>query len=190
MKHSWKLNIFGKTIMSQFQIIDTPKYPTIGKSSRIPHTHYHVLFLDYDLMDFDTMADELNALIDDYHIGNIYIFKTRENAYHCICFDYLWLSQVKHIVMSSSCDLGFVLAPRYDKFRNWVLRDLPKGERIAPVFVGCVGSKYNGNNKQSSAHAKYITAKYGIPIELANPDGQDELKLESYLTAKRCDEEE
>jgi len=173
--------------MFHFHSQPTPKHLSWGKPSRIPNTINHVLFYDYDAIDEATLFDEQKALIEEYHYGNIYVFKLdREEAFHCVCLDIYRLNEIKNIVMSSSCDLGFVLAPRYDKFRNWVLRDSPKGERNIPVYYKTIESQFEGERKQSSAHARFLNLYYNTNIVLKNPDNNpDDIDFECYLTASR-----
>jgi hypothetical protein len=189
VKLSGKINLFGKTAYLSLGTVPTPKERTGGKSSRILNTIYHILPLDYDKIDQQSLEIELLALIDEFELGNMHIFKMpdRENAFHVVCLDYFLLHEVKAITMSSSCDIAFVLAPRYDKFKNWVLRDFPKGDRQMPVFLKTVISPYEGKRKQSQAHATYLNAMYGCNIELSNSDGNTALLVESYLTANRTE---
>ncbi len=187
MKFSGKLNLFGTTAYLSLGTVPTPKERTGGKSSRIPNTIYHILPLDYDKIDQQSLEAELRALIEEFELGSLHIFKMpdRENAFHVICLDYFLLHEVKTITMSSSCDIAFVLAPRYDKFKNWVLRDFPKGAREMPVFLKTIRSPHEGKSKQSQAHATYLNALYKCNIELTNSDCNTTILLESYLTANR-----
>jgi len=187
MKLKAQLNLLGKTWMFLLQTIPIPRERTAGKSSRIPYTHYHILPFDYYEIDERTMVDELMSLIQEYRLGNLHVFKIpdREHAYHVVCLDYFILNEVKRIVMASSCDIGFVIAPRCDRFRNWVLRDFPKGSRCKPKYIYTIASPFDGNRKQSSAHAVFLNANYGSKIELSNPDENTILRIESYLTGKR-----
>lgn len=176
----------GNTYFFSLQSMKTPTERTWGKTSRIPFTNKHVLFLDHDCIDKTTLDDELNALIEEFKLGNLHVFKLdRELAYHVVCLDHFTLNEVKTVVQSSSCDLGFVIAPRFDKFRNWVLRDATKGKRGRPTFAYSIESPYDGMRKQSLAHAMFLYDYYGLVTVLKNPDGNDTIKLESYLTASR-----
>jgi hypothetical protein len=194
MKSSWKLTFLGHTWMFQFHVMKTPQDRTWGKSSRIRYTGHHVLFIDYDNIDEITMVDEIRALQREFKFGNVVVFQTKEEpsedecttgGFHCICVDYFVLNEVKRIVMSSSCDLGFVIAPRYDRFRNWVLRDTIKGSRDRPKFKYIILSPHEGERMQSSAHAFFLTNRYGIKLNLLKPDGNRDFQFESYQTANR-----
>jgi hypothetical protein len=189
LHRSWRFNLFGTTCAYTFRFytFPTPDTWTAGKSSRIPKTIYHVLFLDYDEIDEETLIEELTALIEESKIGNIYLFKMdREQAFHCICLDYFTFREVKLIALSTSCDIAAVIAPRYDKFRNWILRDAPKGERTTPVAYKTIESPYDGKRKQSSAHARFLNSMYGTNIQLKNPDNNPEdIEAEAYKTASR-----
>ena len=171
--------------MVSIKVIDTPKKRTWGKTNWIPGTNKYVLFYDYDMIDLEHLIHEIKALIEEFEIGNHYIFQTKENGYHVICLDHFYLHEVKIITMSSSCDLGFVIAPRYDVYRSWVLRDTNKGKRNKPKYLMTIKSPYEGLRLQSSAHAEFLNKYYGCNIKLINPDGGELLRLESHLTAKR-----
>jgi len=190
MKLSGKLNLFGRTTFFSFGTVPTPKERTGGKSSRIPNTIYHILPFDYDDIDEQALEIELKALIKEFELGSMHIFRMpdRENAFHVVCLDYFLLHEVKVITMSSSCDIAFVLAPRMDRFRNWVLRDFEKGDRERPVFHKTINSPHEGKRKQSQAHATYLNMLYGCEIELTNSDGNDAILIEQYLTANRTKE--
>jgi hypothetical protein len=192
MKLTVQLKLLSKTFFFKLQSIDIPSIRTWGKSSRIPNTSKHVLFFDYDNIDEDTLVNELYALIEEFHVGNIYVFELdRPLAYHCVCTDYFTANEVKKITMASSCDIGFVIAPRYDKFRNWVLRDYIKGQRERPTYAFMISSPYHGERLQSVAHANFLTTYYGFEMVLNNPDGNTEkIRLESYLTASRTEKED
>lgn len=187
MKFNVQLSMLGMNWFLRLQSVPTPKERAYGKSSRIPNSCHHVLFLDYDKIEEPVLIDELETLTEEYKLGNLHIFKMpdREGAYHVACLDYFTLHEVKVIAMASSCDLAFVLAPRYDRFRNWVLRDSPKGNRVKPKFLMTLKSPYDGQRKQSSAHSVLLNADYGCNIHLTNPDNNSLLRVESYLTGNR-----
>jgi hypothetical protein len=187
MKFQWKITILEHTFMGYLQTMKKPTEPTWGKSSRIPKTAYHALFFDYDSIDEEALVDEQKALMEEWKYGNVYVFSVgRPNAYHCVCVDRFRLNEIRRILMSSSCDLGFVLAPRFDRFRNWVLRDAEKGSREKPKYEYMISSPYEGQRLQSSAHAEFLRQNYSAPLgRLPNPDGNYGLNTEGYLTAKR-----
>lgn len=175
--------------MFLFQSFPNPSERTWGKTSRVPHTNYHVLFLDYDSIDQLTLNEEIEALQNEHKFGDVYVFSSgRENAFHCVCLDYFTVHEIRRIGLESSCDIGFVLAPRLDRFRNWVLRDATKGSRTRPAYLSKIQSAYEGFRKQSGSHADFLRKYYCVPIELKNDDGKkDEILVETYLTAKRLD---
>lgn len=183
LKTSFKLG--NTTVMFTFHSMPTPKEPTIGIASRVPKTLCHVIFLDYDYISWDILTDELKALQETFLLSDFHVFKMdREDAYHCICLDMLPLYEVRQVIMSSSCDLAFKLAPRFNEMRSWVLRTYPKGKRDKPSYFAKVKST-NNVYLQSKAHAKYLNLHYGCDIKLVNPSGNEELLMVTYLTAKR-----
>lgn len=189
MKINAKISLFGRTTYLSIGSVPKPTERSGGKSSRIPKTIYHILPIDYDEIEEETLEIELNALIEKFELGNMHILKMpdRENAFHVVCLDYFTLHEVKVILIQTSCDIAFVLAPRHDKHRSWVLRDFPKGSRERPVYHKTIVSPYEGARKQSNAHALYLNALYGCDIELTNPDDNTILPIETYLTANRTE---
>jgi hypothetical protein len=190
-----KIKIGKRTVLINFSlsILDTPSEWTYGKSSRI-FGYHHALFFDYDRIEERVMVDEQKALMQDFKYGNVYVFELdRSNAFHCVCIDYFILHEVKEIVMSSSCDLAFVNAPRYDRFRNWILRDGSKGTRVPPKFKYVIPSPYEGVRKQNLALAQFLERLYGVKIELKNSDGRNlesnRFPIEYYNTANRVEKE-
>jgi hypothetical protein len=184
-----KFQIGSKTVILDLKVLNTPSEWTAGKTSRV-FGYHHALFFDYDYIEERVMVDEQKALMQDFKYGNVYVFEQdRPDAFHCVCLDYFILHEVREIVMSSSCDLAFVKAPRYDRFRNWVLRDMPKGNREAPKFKYVIPSPYEGQRKQFLALAQFLERFYGMKIELANSDGRNldssHFKIEIYNTANR-----
>lgn len=85
----------------------------------------------------------------------------------------------------SSCDALFKKAPRINEYRTWVLRIGKKGNRPPPKYLYTIKSKFEGTNLQSRAHATYLSARYGLPINLTKPIGGEELETQEYNTRMR-----
>lgn len=117
---------------------------------------------------------------------NKYIVKEEiiGEGFHAVCLDEVTLNQLMIIQSRTSCDLGFKIAPRLDRARNWVLRFEEKGDREKPTYLKTLFAKTN--RKQHLGSAQLLFANFGIPIEfLQNNDGNENVALEGYLTGKR-----
>jgi len=74
---------------------------------------------------------------------------------------------------------------RINEYRTWVLRNWEKGERERPQYLRIVESPYNGQRLQSQAHAEFLTAFFGAKVRLVNPDGNDEIEIQTYNTSSK-----
>ncbi len=158
---------------------------TDGIASNIVHTPFHVLFMDYDYIDLGFLRDELEALIEIFSLGNCYIIQTRENAFHVQCLDYFTAREIVDIVGMSNEDRAYIRGPLFNKHRGWVHRTEAKGDQEAPVFVEVIESPYEGERLQSSFHAEKLKSRFGLEIELSQPDGLNEGIEDSYLTTQK-----
>lgn len=182
MKWTLVFSLLGKTFTHKTHIFSTPDLETEGIASNIPHTPFHVLFMDYDYVDLGFLQQELEALIELFEIGNCYIIQTRENAFHVECLDYLTAKEIVEIGEMSNEDRAYIRGPLFNKHRGWVHRTEAKGDQEAPEFVEVVESPYEGERLQSSFHAELLKSRFGLEIKLSYPDGLNEGLEDSYLT--------
>lgn len=182
MKWTWIFSLFDTTHMFKYQTVPKPVLRTKGIASNIPHTPFHVLFMDYDYVDLGFLREELEALIEIFSIGNCYIIQTKENAYHIECLDYFTAREIVEIGEMSNEDRAYIRGPLFNKHRGWVHRTEAKGDQEAPIFVEVIESQYEGERLQSSFHAEQLKSRFGLEIELSNPDGLNEGIEDSYLT--------
>lgn len=182
MKWTWMFSLFGRTFMFKMQTVPKPVLETRGIASNIPHTPFHVLFMDYDYVDLGFLREELEALIEIFSLGNCYIIQTKENAFHVDCLDYLTAREIVEIGEMSNEDRAYIRGPLFNKHRGWVHRTEAKGKQKAPVFVEVIESPYDGESLQSSHHAELLNRRFGLDIKLSNPDGLNKGIEDSYLT--------
>ena len=188
--HLFKIKDYN--ILLKFQIYKKLGVRTRGPESRVPNTSLHTVFLDYDNIvatvnekqNEERLIEELRFIHEEFEIGNFYVFETRFDGRHAICVDALTFRDVKDIVDFSSCDIKFKSAPRINEYRCWVLRCDTKGNRPAPKYLYTVESAYEGQNPQSLGHAKYLE-KFGLKIDLKNPIGTEEIRVQEYSTAEK-----
>jgi len=155
---------------------------TSGVSSRLVGTSLHVTFLDYDSAISDNrLREELVWLQELFKIGNFIVLKSSEFGRHAICLDVLTGSEVLEIIRASNCDTMFKNAPLINPKRSWVLRFAEKGSKGPPTYLYTVESKYEGENLQSLAHAKFLQ-KHDLKVELKQPFGTDDAEIQIYYT--------
>lgn len=183
MKWSHRLQIGTLSLLLELGV-SSQKIITTGVSSRISSTTYHILLLDYDLIDDDRLKEELVWLQELFKIGDFIVFETNKYGRHALCLDVLDIKTVLKIVRSSNCDETFKFAPRINPKRSWVLRFDKKGNREAPRYLYTIKSPYEGRNRQSRGHAKYLR-KYGLRVKLKQPYGPREVERQTYFTTEK-----
>jgi hypothetical protein len=175
-------------LLLKLQLMKKLDVRTSGASSRVSNTSLHVVFLDYDNIEDERLKEELEFLQNEFELGNFYVLETRNVGRHAVCIDALRFKDVKQIVDFTSCDSMFKKAPMINEYRCWVLRYEKKGNRDAPKFLYTVESEHEGKNLQSKAHANYLL-KFGIPLNLKNPYGTNDLEIQDYNTGNRTDKQ-
>lgn len=185
MKIKWEWSVFDRYCLWQFQSMKIPITPTKGLSARIPHSTNYTIFMDFDNIQDERLDDELIPLQELFHLGDFHVFKTSEFGRHAICIDEMPLRETLDVVYSSSCDGMFKKGIRINEYRTWILRGWEKGERERPKYLRTVESPYNGERLQSQAHAMFLQAFYGAKVRLMNPDGNDEIEIQSYNTSSK-----
>jgi len=183
------VKIGSYSVLSKIQVMKKLDVRANGVSSRIPNSAFHVTFLDFDNIDDERLKEELEFLQSEFMLGNFYVLQTREFGRHAVNIDALRFKDIKEIIDFSSCDPMFKKAPSINEYRCWVLRYSKKGNRDEPKYLYTVESPNEGKNLQSLGHAKYLL-KFGITIDLKNPDGTEDIEAQDYNTGKRTDKED
>ena len=171
--------------MTKIQSLRIPKEPTAGMSARIPHTTDFVVFLDFDNVTDDRLREELVYLQELFELGDFHVFVTNEFGRHAVCVDRLHLREALDVVYESTCDASFKRGIHHNEYRTWLLRVLEKGDRPKPKYGYVVESLYNGQRIQSQSHAEFLKDYYGAPVRLTNPDGNQELEIQGYITGSK-----
>jgi len=176
-------NIEDYSYFIKVQVLKSLKIRTHGLESRVKGTPFHVIFLDYDNIDFKTLVEDiLPPLQHVFEIGNFYVFETGDMSYHCICIDALTPKEVYTIVGAAGCEKAFRNSFFINEYRTWVLRNDEKGKKLPPKYLTRVQSCYEGRNPQSLGHSIYLK-KFGIEIELKKPVGEPRISEEGYNTS-------
>jgi hypothetical protein len=133
---------------------------TKGVYDIVPHTPYHVIFLDYDRFMLQWLVDELKYFIEKYKLSEFIIMESSPLSYHAICFSQVTWKEAMTIINESNCDDLYKDAATFD-FKSKVLRTFPKGDTPMPKFKMIVPSNHNQKTK-SLGHINYYKFKFNI----------------------------
>jgi len=178
-------SVLNRYCLFEFQSMKVPKTPTKGMSARVPYTTNFVIFLDYDNIQDERLDEELIYLQELYSLGDFHILKTNEFGRHAVCIDEMLVREALDVVYTSTCDYQFKRGIRINEGRTWILRGWEKGERERPKFLRTIESPHNGGRLQSQAHAMFLQAFDGVKVRLVNPDGNDEIEIQTYNTSSK-----
>jgi len=165
---------------------------TAGITSRCMDLQ-HVIFLDYDNIEKWLIVDELKLLQHYYLLTPFYLFTTKEEIskvsgnqfgnYHAICITKLPIHMVAEIQDKTHIDWKYKGMLRVSRYKSWVLRAAPKGDKPKPTYLGLVGDLVNLNNMVSEAHLNLLKTLYDIDyVPYANLDGQTDTYITTYKT--------
>lgn len=179
----FQLPIVRHYVQFSIQLFPTMK-KALGMTNRCEDGKY-VIFLDYDDMTYTEVVDEAHRLIEDFHLGDFYIFSLdRPDSYHAICCTKLTVQKCQDVINASSADQAFKQAPRFFKRNRWILRIGKKGKRDAPNFE----IRIHGYKDQPEAigHLLFLKDYYGADVNLANDNPNNEkVQFINYETFNR-----
>lgn len=157
-----KLGIYlsGRTDTGEvftFSILHKPELATVGINNICDDGRF-VVFLDYDNIEFEALADDLQNLARDFNLSHFIVIKTRENSYHAVCLEKFTLPQVQKIIDHSLCDYSYKRFPvKIDK--GWILRvtdkvyvEDGKVQSLSPSYVGLLRFGKPRRRSVSRAH--------------------------------------
>lgn len=145
------VRVFAHTLLISSHVMGTPDR--------------HVLFLDYDNMDYNAVREEVERIIEKYSLSTAYLFKTVK-GYNVWFIDALPLKRILRIKADTSDDpmhAAHIYRYGYDVARVWkkVLDD--GTEYPEPAFAGIVPSD-NTKYPLSRGHALYLLNRYKAPV--------------------------
>lgn len=150
--------------------------------SAMTSDHQYVVFLDYDGALPSFVVDDVEILQGEFSLGKGYIFQTGRRNFHAIIPEKNPFPRTHEILLRSVSDPTHVNAYRLNKYRTWVLRSGPKGDRPAPTYVGCVSSVHVSNLK-SLGHLIYLQkAGAEADVEWDPNDGYSTIIKSYYKT--------
>jgi|TARA_Y100000310_G_scaffold258198_1_gene266527 hypothetical protein len=179
VKH--RINQDDKTLIVNFTIINKATEWTRGVFNGTDDGKY-IFFLDYDYMKLDYIEGELKHLQTLFDLGDIHLFQSSEKGFHAVSFAKLHARDYMDILEGSMCDQAFAYTPRFVSYRNWVLRNFPKGKKQRPKYLNTIYAKTH--RKQSNAHWKYFSLLYPNikKNKLTNSDGLEKIRIVDYPT--------
>lgn len=176
-----------------FHLIKKPTVETAGITSRCQDMQ-HVLFLDYDEIERWIVEDELRLLQHYYKLTPFYLFTTEEKEnsvsgnlcgnYHAICLTKMPIHTVSEIQDKTHIDWKYRQVFRISRYKSWVLRSIPKGDREPPKYLGLIGKKDNLQRQVSQAHLTLLKAMYDVDdIDYEYLDKNKKVVMTSYKTS-------
>lgn len=151
----------GYRLTVYFRLLRSKKVWTRGVEAKAGDGK-HVVFLDYDGMPLEKVADDVDRLQLDYNLGRAYIFNTgRPRGWHAVIPEVQPLWRAERIVKNSQCDESYVDAFKKNYFRTWILRVAEKGERAHPEYETYIEG-VNPTNVKSGGHLEYLR-DMGVP---------------------------
>lgn len=194
----FKIPFANKLLIIQrprFKVVPSRTERALGWHS-ICEDNRHVIFFDYDDIWKTRMLQDIECLIQEFELSDVYVFATKEEekigllgyeqivgSYHAVCLDKFTPYEVTKIIRSSHSDNAFKLGAILNTARAWTLRT-HEDYREKPRFLFAIESPYR-KHQQSSSHAAFMKKHYGVSVNLANPDGLSTVWLEEYNTKKK-----
>jgi len=136
----------------------------------------HVLFLDFDKKNLDTVKESLRAIQRKYDAGIFYILRSSNRHYHAI--------SIRKFLFGEVCEIQHKL--KMDKYISfsarrgyWVLRVSKKDDKPEPKLVSILGSE--SKRSGSYAHWKWLFMLFQIPVEL-HIGGAATVQFDIYVT--------
>ena len=151
---NFKINLFGKRIMFDFNIRNNRTEYVEGYTNRCNDGKY-IVMLDYDRLNIDWVVPELQRLQEDFALSDFYIFKSSESSYHAVCFDKLLLDDYVTILQNSSVDRNYLKVPLMYGQKIWTLRISDKDD-VKIKYLFRVLSKSKHMRSKSKAHIEFL----------------------------------
>lgn len=166
-----------------------PNMKTRGITSRCQDLK-HVIFLDYDNVLRWVVEDELRILVEQFRLSPFYLFCSQEKGegeaahgnYHAICLTKLRVTELVKVQNETHADVKHRRMWMFSRYKSWVLRTYPKGDKASPRFIGVIGTR-NLGREASAAHYRYLRKKYKLPeLNYTNMDNSGYVWDTEYYT--------
>ena len=141
----------------------------------------YILFLDYDDVPEEWIIEEVGYLIEEYRLGNCYLFKSSKQGYHVISTQKRSLRELLQIMRDTSTDDAYTYVSLRRARKVWTLRISEKnGEQ--PTFIGTIPGYQEGDF--SKPHNDVLRKLYNLRIPRAGEDGEKRFLTAHYHIAK------
>jgi len=154
------------------------KTAVAGVTNRTKDGKY-ITFLDYDEIPYEWLRDELLAIQKEFDLKQLYVFKSGSDNHHVICFEKMNREDYEKILHRSSCDPGYKKIPWAWGKRVSTLRISEKRGTV-PKFLEIIDRDAIPMRELSSAHIKFFSKYYTVPLPLGMGDGEEELIMVRY----------
>lgn len=147
----------------------------------------YVLFLDYDNVPYEWVAEEVRFLQERFRqeLGKAFLFGTK-NGIHVIFLEKHDLGSIISMMAVTSCDKDYKVVPLLSSRKIWVLRQSTKKDE-AIKYLGALRAPCNW--ERSRAHALYLKQFCGVPnkdlIGGGAFDKEEQVVLGYYYVAGR-----
>jgi len=170
--------------------MDKPWAYIKGLTSRCQDKEHHVLFLDYDHIEWNIVEEELLRIQNKHKLPPFITLINREyieestkaliGNYGIICPIKLSFSECQTIQAETHIDSLYKGMPSRTRFKAWVIRLTTKGNRPAPTCKGWIGYKINLDKPVSTAHLQGLYTLF-FNLEQLNFTNQDQ-STHSWIT--------
>jgi len=139
-----------------------------GISSKGNAENHHVLFMDYDNLEYENVVEHIQYIQHEYNLGDVYLIESLHkndlrdrNSFNAICLDVLPLAECHRILADivSPVDRDFT---KYGFERGYYTLRFDKDKE----FLGIIRSD-NGNREKSLAHKKFLEWFFDIEIPIS-----------------------
>jgi hypothetical protein len=151
-----KLNVpIGKKELYLRTGIRNQQTKCFGMTNKTPFGF--VYFADHDSHEINRLLDDYAVLADEYDLGYVYLFQTREDERHLQAISpvILQVGELCEVMDKSKCERNFMGIGLTNGF--WTLRIFEKDDRVTfkePVLKYVI--KRESKHNYSTAHLEYI----------------------------------
>jgi hypothetical protein len=144
----------------------------------------HVVMLDYDGLDYDEVAEDVQRLQHAYRLPDAVLLETK-NGFHTYILAKFSYGEVCEIVGDSKCDEWFKSPSCRKSMKQIILRISPRGCTQAPRFLTVIPSRWHEYRKQSLAHYLFLRWLFGAPLRRPwHNDGSNKVLVYLYKTLR------
>jgi hypothetical protein len=123
----------------------------------------HVLMLDYDGLDYDEVAEDVQRLQHAYRLPDAVLLETK-NGYHAYIPAKFPYEKLCKIIEASECDSWFKDRECRENMKQVILRISERGSTPPPTYKAIIWSRWNGRHETSLAHWLFLRWLFNVPL--------------------------